>query len=279
LGLDDVVVTALDYQTGEVLGSSLSFNEGEFIINGLSPRRYLLMFSGTYIIPFFFSHSYSWQDGDAILLDRNFTGVRTEAITQDYGNNGLAILGWVYGDGLPVEGARVYAFHFGQEEPAAYARTDRFGEYALVSGLEPGAYTVVCDMFGYDRAVYPNPVTIDLVQDPEAEDINFGLIPVLTGITADAAPRMEMQLAGNYPNPFNLQTVISFYSGADERFRGGITVFNLLGQMVGQKEIEIAPGINRIVWNMSNLGGAVTSGVYYYRISGSADVGRMILLK
>jgi len=278
-GLNDITVTAIDYDTGEIMGSAYSYNDGEFVIGGLCPRRYLLMFSSTYIIPFFFSRAQSWQDADVITLDRDFSGVRTEAITQDYGDNGLAIIGRVNAQGLPVESARIYAYPFGQNDPIAYAISDAYGEYSIIGGLAPGLYTIVCDMYGYDKEIYPMLVQVDLITDPVADDINFELIPVLTSVADDVLPQAKIELAGNYPNPFNSRTVISFYSGRDQAYSGAISVYNLLGQMVGHKEIIIAPGANRAIWDMSDFGAPASSGVYCYKVEGASSVGRMILLK
>jgi hypothetical protein len=274
-----VVVTAIDYDSGEIMGSSNSYNDGEFAIGGLSPRRYLLMFSGTQIVPYFFSRAHSWQDADIITLDRDFGGVRTDAITQDYGDNGLAILGRVTTRGLPIEGARVYAFPLGYPDPVAYAFTDAYGEYSIIGGLAPGEYTVVCDHYGYEKEIYPVPVAIDLISDPIADDINFEILPVLTSVAGDVLPPVRIELAGNYPNPFNSRTIINFYSSRGAVGDGWLTVYNLLGQAVGRKPMSIAPGINRVAWDMSDFGSPVSSGVYYYRVDGSDGIGRMILLK
>jgi hypothetical protein len=279
LGIDDVVVTAIDLDDGSVIGSAYTYNEGEFVINGLSPRSYLLMFSGPQIIPFFFSRSDSWQDADLIMLDRNFTNIRTEAITQDYGNNGLAIAGVVTSDGMPTEGARVYAYPLGQTEPVAFSWTDSYGEYTIISGLASGTYTVMCDLLGFDVQYFPMPVMIDLMTHPVASDINFELTPVATSVQDDKAALPLVEIAGNYPNPFNMETIISFYSSSAESFSGQISAFNLLGQLAGRKTIAVSPGPNKIVWDMSDFIQGVSSGVYYYKIDGATGMGRMILLK
>jgi hypothetical protein len=167
----------------------------------------------------------------------------------------------------------------GETRPIAYSRTDAYGNYAIVSGLSPGSYTVICDFYGYNHEEYPLPVMVDLIDHPEATDINFELIPVTTGIAFENEPMTEIELLGNYPNPFNKQTVITFYSVVDEGYFGRVSVYNLLGQRVESKKIEITPGRNEFIWDVSALGRDASSGVYYYKIDGSSSVGRMILLK
>jgi len=279
LGLDDVTITAIDFNSGEIMGTASSYNEGEFIVNGLSPRDYLLMFSGNYIIPYYFPKAYSWQDAEVITLSGSTGDVRTDAITQDYGDNGLAIVGRVIAMGLPLEGARIYAFPFNQIDPIAYALSDAYGEYSIISGLATGQYTVICDNYGYDAETYPIPVSIDLLSDPVADDVNFELTQTLSTIASETSPRMSVELGGNYPNPFNSRTIISLYSVRDGSYNTVFSVYNLLGQVVGRKEISITPGFNIITWDISDFAASASSGVYYYRVAGSNGIGRMILLK
>ena len=92
---------------------------------------------------------------------------------------------------------------------------------------------------------------------------------------------VEAQLRGNYPNPFNPSTTISYTVGTP----GWVTlkVFNTLGQEVatlvdGYQEV----GEQSAVWNGANESGqAVSSGLYFYRLTAGPVVqsGRMILAK
>ncbi len=91
-----------------------------------------------------------------------------------------------------------------------------------------------------------------------------------------------LQLNGNYPNPFNPSTVISFNAPTSGNVT--ITVYNTLGQLVGEQQVNnIASGTHNISFNGSNL----TSGVYYYRVTlvnelGSVQtsaVSKMMLIK
>ena len=278
-GLDDIIVTAIDYQTGQAVGSSFSANEGEYSIGDLAPGQYLIMYSGNYIIPYFYPQASSWQDGEVITLQGHFGNVRTEAITQDYGNMGLAVTGTVTCDDDPVAGARVYAFLEGQSTPIAYARTDVSGQYTIVSGLVPGSYRVMCDHFGYNNEIYPIPIYLDLLTNPIADGIDFQLEDASTSIQEASLSIPDLILAENYPNPFNSSTVVVVYSGYDSEFSSGIIVYNTLGQVVGKKDIIIHPGMNSILWDASDFNEQVTSGVYFYKVEGLGSSRRMLFLK
>jgi len=83
-------------------------------------------------------------------------------------------------------------------------------------------------------------------------------------------------LHGNYPNPFNGATTISFTltSKADI----DLAVYDLLGRRVAQLyEGRLDGGSHRITWNAAEM----SSGIYFYRLraNGGENVGRMMLLK
>jgi hypothetical protein len=278
-GLNDVVITAIDYETGLPVGSACSNDQGNFLIGDMAPGRYLLMFSGTYIIPYFYPESYTWQDGGVIELENHLGDVRTEAITQDYGNNGLAITGAVRSSEGPLAGARVYAYPVGESEPIAYARTDVQGSYGIVSGLVPGSYMVGCDLLKYNGETFPDPVYLDLMTNPIAGDVDFVLDEVFTPVTEDEQLPNRITVSGNYPNPFNSKTLIRIYSGGSQELSTRISVFNILGQIVGDKPVLIRPGNNLVEWDAGNFKSEVSSGTYFYRFRDFGDTYRMILLK
>jgi hypothetical protein len=83
-------------------------------------------------------------------------------------------------------------------------------------------------------------------------------------------------LHGNYPNPFNAATTISFTlaSGSDV----SLAVYDVLGRKVAQLyDGQLNTGSHRITWNADDM----SSGIYFYRLSvnGRENAGRMTLLK
>jgi len=90
----------------------------------------------------------------------------------------------------------------------------------------------------------------------------------------------ELRLTGNYPNPFNGSTVISFETPASCAGEGNIDIYNMLGQKINTLSIPIQGGKNTIHinnWNNTDY----ASGIYYYRIEMGENTltGRMTYLK
>jgi photosystem II stability/assembly factor-like uncharacterized protein len=98
----------------------------------------------------------------------------------------------------------------------------------------------------------------------------------MTSIDEPGAMPAQFALHGNYPNPFNAATTISFTlaSGSDV----SLAVYDVLGRKVAQLyDGQLNTGSHRITWNADDM----SSGIYFYRISvgGRENVGRMTLLK
>lgn len=279
VGMSDVVVTALDYNTGYAVASAYSSHNGDFSIHNLASGQYLLMYSGTYIIPYFYNGTGNWQNGEIITLQDDSRYITFDAITQDYGNFGLAIIGVVTNSVLPVGGARIYAYPVGGENPVAYAISNSDGAYEIISGLTPGSYIVNCDLYGYWSETYSEHINLDLIDNPEADGIDFQLRPIGDNAIMSESHDGAIMLTGNYPNPFNAQTTIGLFSESSSPKDVTIVVYNLLGQQVGQKSVTALPGSNVVRWGLDSFSGNVPSGVYFYKAAGSTKSYRMILLK
>jgi sugar lactone lactonase YvrE len=109
-----------------------------------------------------------------------------------------------------------------------------------------------------------------------------GSINYSNEVLADNTGLIEgFRLLGNYPNPFNPSTTISFTLTEKENVR--VLVRDILGSEVVEIFNGIAsPGINRLQWNGTNsLGQTVNSGVYFYTVEVNNKVysGKMIFNK
>ncbi len=89
------------------------------------------------------------------------------------------------------------------------------------------------------------------------------------------------QLGGNFPNPFNPETTISFFLA--EASEVTLEIFNIRGQRVVKLVDEYKEaGIHRVIWNSRDSSGrTVGSGVYLYRMKTRdyLETNRMILIK
>ena len=92
----------------------------------------------------------------------------------------------------------------------------------------------------------------------------------------------QISLNGNYPNPFNPETEISFHLGKNYE-TVTLTIYSLTGRLVYEASYQkMNAGSHKISWNSSNMNGElVPSGLYLYRVSTETQsvMGKMTLLK
>jgi hypothetical protein len=105
-------------------------------------------------------------------------------------------------------------------------------------------------------------------------------------ITHGTVQPVEVQSApfevkGNFPNPFNPETVIKF--NLPQASAVTLKVYNILGQAVNTLVDEpLSAGSHSVMWDGKNAQGRdVASGVYFYRISagGYESIQKMTLLR
>ncbi|MDP2207399.1 MAG: FlgD immunoglobulin-like domain containing protein [Bacteroidota bacterium] len=119
-------------------------------------------------------------------------------------------------------------------------------------------------------------VFIDEFGTTSVKDPNDGAIP--TGYL----------LRNNYPNPFNPNTTLRYQIPVESKVT--LRIYNILGQEVNTLvNDEQSAGFKSIEWNsINNMGNAVASGVYFYRIEATSvndpgkrfiQVKKMLLLR
>ncbi len=124
----------------------------------------------------------------------------------------------------------------------------------------------------------------DPSQDPDADSLDYDPEDVLLSsdyypfsVDVDDNPETPsmISLPVNYPNPFNPYTTISF--GIDRPANVNLTVYDVLGRAVTEKQAYLDAGNHSIQWNGSDK----ASGVYYYVIRFEDEIlkGNMTLLK
>ncbi|MDP8204628.1 MAG: M14 family zinc carboxypeptidase [Candidatus Tenebribacter mawsonii] len=104
-----------------------------------------------------------------------------------------------------------------------------------------------------------------------------------TGANANNnVPVNSTMLLGNYPNPFNPETTISFSVSESSSFVT-LDIFNVKGQQVRTLVSErLESGFYTYVWDgKSDSGRSVTSGIYFYKMQNAdyTKTRKMILLK
>jgi hypothetical protein len=129
-------------------------------------------------------------------------------------------------------------------------------------------------VFIYNTRNQPGQVAFDEVHPDFA-----GVSVALSGV-AGSLPT-EYALEQNYPNPFNPSTQIGFALPTDSEVE--LSVFNILGQKVTTLALGRLPaGNHTTTWQGTDAnGGAVASGIYFYRITANnfVETKKMMLLK
>lgn len=131
----------------------------------------------------------------------------------------------------------------------------------------------------------------DPISDPEFPWPTFGADNHRSGFYGDFQTDIdndafdnvpfEFRLISNYPNPFNMNTLIRFSipAGGD----ANLDIYDLLGRRVCSFELNnLNAGLHEIVWNGRNIDGeSLASGIYFYKLKfdGLSQTKRMTLIK
>ncbi len=99
----------------------------------------------------------------------------------------------------------------------------------------------------------------------ESDPIEFEIMFV----GADDVLTLETKLLGNYPNPFNPETTISFNISRKDAKNAKIEIYNLKGQKIKTFPIDQLTNqpVNQIIWDGTDENGKeVSSGIYLYKL-------------
>ncbi|MDD4309736.1 MAG: VWA domain-containing protein, partial [Candidatus Cloacimonetes bacterium] len=121
--------------------------------------------------------------------------------------------------------------------------------------------------------------------------VDYGVLCSFTSFTGETdiedelaiVPLKPFKLRGNYPNPFNPETSISFEVLSPLHGSFSLKIYNLRGQLIRTLHVTVnGMGVYQIVWDgKDELGNSAASGVYYYSLeSGSfQSTAKMLLMK
>ena len=109
-----------------------------------------------------------------------------------------------------------------------------------------------------------------------SNQIDEGVGPLKLKILPD-----KFDVYQNYPNPFNAETIIRYELPKIEDV--DIKIYDVMGREIfSANHKKQQPGKNTFIWKgNSNLGGLVSSGMYFLQVSAGKEIKRMkmILLK
>ena len=251
---------------------------------------------------YFGTHEYDAATGKLVvpIMIKNDEPITAIDIPLDFGNAGDCI---VLDQVQFIEDSRIGGFDF------QFKKIDNQAKTVLI-GLVSSAYDLKADMApGDDKIAYLHFTVTDAnltevvldedksrapqhtmllienrVVDEGREVIDFAPEFTKTPIALKAGGAQlptEYALRGNYPNPFNAKTVISFALPQESRVT--LDIYNILGQKVRTLVDGTMPaGTYNQEWDGTDHNGmGVASGVYLYKLKADkfSRVDRMTLLK
>jgi len=167
----------------------------------------------------------------------------------------------------PINGATVSAGSYS-------ATTNTAGAYSIY--IPVGNWSVTASKTGYVTQTIDDVIVIA----NQTTTVNFQMVPG-TENANDVIPITATELLGNYPNPFNPETTLSF--ALKDAGRVKLRVFNLKGQLIRELvDQDLPSGYHKFIWNgRDQQGRPVASGVYCYRLeTGNYDkIKKMILMQ
>jgi len=174
--------------------------------------------------------------------------------------------------------------------------TDKYEVLVSTTGYNPQEFTVLSPAVTLDTAAWTLK-SIDLTSFIGEQifvafrhfdsfhkgNIRIDDVSVQTGVGTVDDPTISLNnaLQGNYPNPFNPETTITY--SVKEKSIVVLEVFNVKGQKV--KTLVNGPveaGNRQVIWNgTDDKGQGVSSGMYFYRMKtdGYSATKRMMLIK
>ncbi|MCB5228818.1 MAG: carboxypeptidase regulatory-like domain-containing protein [Candidatus Cloacimonetes bacterium] len=165
----------------------------------------------------------------------------------------------------PISGATVSA-------SGVTATTNAAGAYTLI--VPVGTHSVTASATGFITQTIDNVA----VAFNQSTTVNFVMV-VGTDSDDNVLPVTATALNGNYPNPFNPETTISY--SIKEAGAVSLEIYNIKGQLVTTLvHQDQSTGHYKAVWSGKDASGrACSSGIYYYRLTapGYRQVRKMVL--
>jgi len=257
-------VIASNINSGQIR-FAFSDAQGHYSISALENDSYYLLFLKIGYIPEFYDDVLLWEDATPVFASGNITGIDAslEKIIPDSGNGMLA--GKITDmQGNPLSGATVILKGV-SGETRGYAFSGPDGNYELES-ISDGEYKIIVSLVSYESqetsVYFSNTLGSVLIVD-------FSLDKTVVKINQEQNENQlpsDFELYGNFPNPFNPRTTISF--GLPHGQYVKLVVYNLLGQQVKVLVDQyLSAGSYEADWDgLDNLGNPVSSGIYFYSL-------------
>ena len=164
-----------------------------------------------------------------------------------------------------------------------------FDYFNIYLALDGGNYEIIDETVGtcyiYTVQNYPalHSFYITTVNQSGMESEPSDIVEFLSVHSDELPLPVATQLSGNYPNPFNPSTTISFSLNTENTENTEIVIYNLKGQKVKTLVKDMLPaGNHQVIWNgKDDNGKQVSSGIYFYKLKTDnfEKTRKMILLR
>ncbi|MCD4696109.1 MAG: FG-GAP-like repeat-containing protein, partial [Bacteroidales bacterium] len=155
------------------------------------------------------------------------------------------------------------------------ANPETTGFYSI--GIYPGTYDVTALLDGYETDTI---IGVLVEEDQTIDGIDFTLYP-LVGLE-DKHLSSKTTLTGNYPNPFNTETTITF-SLTENTENTELSIYDIRGRKVKTLiNKKLSAGKHSFIWNgKDNNNKQVPGGIYFYKLKSGkfTSTKKMILMK
>ena len=174
-----------------------------------------------------------------------------------------------------ISGATVYVLDEAGEALLS-TETRHDGSYQIF-GIPPGeSYRIKATHAGYTSAYNDDVTALDsapaLTMNNGSYELNFTLSSAIsTDVDRPGHLPNELQLTGNYPNPFSTQTSISLT--LPERMHVTVAIYDVLGREVYRlTDGVMREGSHTLTWDVSDTSPHLPSGLYFYRVSNGKSI-------
>jgi hypothetical protein len=260
--------------------------DGNYTLQELANIEFYILFSASgsgnssVYVDEFYDNVYTWEEATPVLAVGQIQNINAIlSLDSSWYPSAGAIVGLIKDENNnPISNVRI-TLKTQAGDVVGSAISNSTGDYSI-NVNNPNSYEMFVSKVGFVSQ------SSSFIYNPQQQAtylLNFDLAQSITGVENDVNTVIptDVQLADNYPNPFNPSTVIKFSIPQNQNVR--LTIYNLIGQKV--KELfsgELQKGGYAISWDATtDSGSKVTSGIYFYSLETSDAylVKKMILAK
>ncbi len=276
LPLAGAFVVGSNLNSGEIT-FTFSDSSGGYALGGLDTAPHVLLYAADGHVPEFYDDAYVWEDALPVFANGTVSGIDASLNAISNAPTGGMVTGTVIDAGGQSLAGVFLTLHNEFGDVIGYDFTDSQGGYEI-RGLVDGNFAVHATKVSYNSQAQDidfNSASSNMIL------ANFEMSDAPTGLEPETSVQIpqDMELAQNFPNPFNPETRIGFSIPESQQVR--LTVYNILGQVVKELVNEnLAAGSYKYSWNGTDqLGRKVASGIYLYSLeAGNQKLVRKMLL-